>query len=153
MGYSKGSKERLNKAQKKAKALDLRLAGYTYAKIAEALGISDSSAHRYVSEGLDEANRDALEGAHKLRKVMNGRLEKLITALWKDALTADSIEERRRSIRELVKLLDRQAKLLGLDAPRVIEATLEGLEASVSPEEAEGVMTRAIEKFLGGSSE
>ena len=149
MGYSKGSKERLSKAQKKAKALDLRLAGYTYAKIAETLGISDSSAHRYVSEGLDEANADALEGAHKLRKVMNGRLEKMIVALWKDALTAESIEERRRSIRELVKLLDRQAKLLGLDAPKGVEATVEGIGAATTADEAEAFLRNSIASFLG----
>jgi hypothetical protein len=52
MAHSKNSPRRILAAERRTQALTLRKQGLTYARIAEALGISEPRAHRIVTYEL-----------------------------------------------------------------------------------------------------
>ena len=62
----------------KMKALDLRGEGKSYAKIADALGISKTRAHELVLEGLDELMVQSAESAEQVRILELGRLDDML---------------------------------------------------------------------------
>jgi len=109
-------------AQKTADSLRLRIRGYSYRRIAEELGIGKTLAHKYVVQALVEIREQNSESAHELRTlelerldVMQAKLSPLGDADALDARTADTI----------LRIMERRAKLIGLDAP--IDARFGGL--------------------------
>jgi hypothetical protein len=104
----------------------MRRAGAGYPEIGAALGISKGNAYMLVKRALDEARETMGEDLAFLRDVQNARIEKLLARIEAD------LEPTPRKIPGLpalppkttaieashavVKLLDRQAKLNGLDA-------------------------------------
>lgn len=52
------------------------------------------------------------EGAEQLRTIQDGRIERLIAAVFRKALDGDP-----KAVDQMLKLLDRQARLHGLDSP------------------------------------
>jgi len=92
------------------KCLDLRLAGATYDQIAETLGLTDK---KLAWRRLDSALRKTIaEPAEKVRRVELARLDAMLVGLWKPAS-----EGHLGSIDRVLKIQERRAKLLGLDAP------------------------------------
>lgn len=116
----------------KLKALDLRGEGKSYAKIAAALGISKTRAHELVLEGLDELIVQSAESAEQVRVLELGRLDDLLDRLViklslqrKSMLTADGQRvnvpnPEERTVEAILRVMERRAKLLGLDAPQEI---------------------------------
>lgn len=148
-GKSKAASDRVRASKRRGEAFEYRIAGLSYSKIADKLGISTSRAHSLVAEALKESQESVKDLANRHRQIQHARIEKLVAALWSDAVAARSVEERRRSIAQIVKLLDRQAKLWGMDAPKLVEATVKNLQ-EVDPEDAEKALLKAIENFKGG---
>lgn len=71
----------------KARALELRLAGVSYAKIAETLGLEDAiEAHAAILDALSSDKGESHDDAILL-EVM--RLDRLHTALWPRAVKGD----------------------------------------------------------------
>jgi hypothetical protein len=104
-------------AERRRRALDLRKAGATYDAIAREMGLSGSgAAFKIVKNALKATYR---EPAEDVRKLELERLDRLTLALWKRAQNGES-----EAIDRVLKLMDRRAKLLGLDAPTVSSATL-----------------------------
>lgn len=94
------------------KALELRRKGCSYPKIADTLGISLSTAYRYVNNELERlANERHIEG-EKVLDIELARLDRLTEAIM-DRCEDGSLDH----IDTLMKLMDRRAKLLGLNAP------------------------------------
>ncbi|MBK5937161.1 helix-turn-helix domain-containing protein [Halorhodospira halophila] len=118
MGTSKTAAARINSAHRKAQALELRQSGMTYAAIGGELGISNAQAYRLVSAALREIREQAREEAEQLRDLEAARLDQLQHALWDKALGGDL-----RAIDRLLRISERRAKLLGLDAPARIAPT------------------------------
>ena len=96
--------------QKAAEAYTLWLGGGTLAQIAQAVGYTEASTakqaidrHRAVQLAEIEGNafHDATVALHKVRVV-----------LWAKVLRGDD-----QAIRTLVRVMEREAKMLGLDAP------------------------------------
>lgn len=100
------------KVEAQAKALELRRAGRSYSEIAAALGASKGFAHKLVHQGLADA-REAIAGsADALRAEEASRLDALLTATWPDARRGNL-----SAVDRVLKIMERRAKLLGLDAP------------------------------------
>lgn len=106
------------KIENQAKALELRRMGYGYVQIAHQLGVSKSQAHRYVAAGLSEAAAKVAASADELRTEDIDRLDALLGALWIKAKRGEVA-----AVDRVLKILERRAKLLGIEAPVRIEAT------------------------------
>ncbi len=102
-------------AERRKRALDLRLAGATLAEIAEAHGVSITTAHKDIRRCLSDIPKAS---ADELRKQEIARLDKLQNACWQDAIHGDL-----SAIDRALKVIDRRAKMLGLDAPQQVEVT------------------------------
>lgn len=110
MSESKTSKRRLEAAAKQRQALSLRQAGVTYADIADRLGYAASSgAYKAVMAALDKTLQ---EPADELRRVELARLDRLQSSVWLAATGGDMT-----ALDRILKIMERRARLMGLDAP------------------------------------
>ena len=100
-------------------ALALRLAGATYDEVADILVLQDARAAQALveralaAEHVDDADRD------RLRAEASQRILKLLSGVWGKATDADSPEHLAATGKAL-QLIDRHARLLGLDAPQEV---------------------------------
>ena len=123
MSESKTSQKRLEAANRQRQALELRARGVGFAKIADELGYkSASGAFRAVAAGL---RKTLQEPAATLRVLEVERLGRLETVLWARLPGNISVADK------LLRVWERRARLLGLDAPNKLEITrlLESQEA------------------------
>lgn len=131
---------RLTAAEKRRKALDLRLQGYSYQDIADTgLYVSKGSVHKAVAQGLKDIPREAAEQA---REAEMGRLDMMQKAVMQQALAGDPM-----AVDRVLKVVEARSKLLGLydlpsaedpEATRAKDALTEFLKAAqqaVMPEE------------------
>jgi hypothetical protein len=116
-------------------ALDLRIIGRSYAEIADEMGVSIPTAHQYVTEAIERVTADEVRHADLARQMMLLRLDALLRAQWKKATAGDE-----RATAAALKILERQSKLLGLDAPARIDITARirqmAIEEGLDPDEA-----------------
>ena len=97
------------------KVLELRRAGLTWQKIADEVGYADPTGayaayKRAVKRVLKEPVEEVLE-------IELDRLDRLQVAVWPRAMKGDD-----RAINTILRLMERRAKLLGLDAAQKIQA-------------------------------
>lgn len=95
-------------------ALELRKAGLTYEKIGEALGVAKSTAHELIVKGLNAIKDDIKTDASTLVALEVERLDALLRSLWAN-------KDNPRHADTILKIMERKAKLQGLDAPTRIE--------------------------------
>ena len=88
-------------------ALELRLAGASYRQIAERLAVSLPVAWKHTQAALKQALQ---EPAQEVRQLELLRLERLHMAHWPQALGGSGDATDR-----VLKIMDRRARLLGLD--------------------------------------
>lgn len=99
---------------KEVKVLELRRAGLTWQRIAEETGYADhTGAYAAYKRAI---KRTMQQPADELREQELDRIDRLQLALWPKAMKGDE-----RSISTIVRLMERRAKLLGLDAPTRIQ--------------------------------
>lgn len=116
--------------ERRPKALQLRIEGDTYRAIGAKLGVSEATAYQDVKRSLRELNERQAELADELRRLEIERLDDLYNEAHKvlvavhpfvsngrlfDELTDDG--PKLAAIDRMLKVMDRRAKLLGLDAP------------------------------------
>lgn len=133
-----------------AQALDLRMGGATYRQIAERLGYKGpSGALQAVRLALHE---HAAEPATQVRDLEAARLDRLMMSLWPTATSMTAPHaERMAAIDRVIKLMDRRAALLGLDAPRKVDlgawiadmAMREGLDPEQAVADAQDIIRSA----------
>lgn len=109
-------------AERRGKALQMRLAGTDYTTIAGALGYSDrAAACKDITRALEIRTRDQQQSADVLRGVEVARLDTLQEALW-----ADALEGNFKMVETVLKVIDRRIRLLGLDqATKVIDSAVD----------------------------
>ncbi len=116
----------LQTTQKRADAIRLRLAGCSYDQIAERLGYANrSSAFKAV-----EAGRLAIlaEPAREMVALECARLDELMVALWPQALAGDV-----QAVDRVLRIMERRARYLGLDAPARTEQSDGVLQVVFNP--------------------
>jgi predicted DNA-binding protein (UPF0251 family) len=104
--------ERVTLAEGEAQALELKIKGWSYERIARKQGTSTSTAYRRVQNALADVT---IAPATELKELEDRRLEALVEALWPVALEPG--EHQIGAVRELRKLSESRRKLHGLDAP------------------------------------
>lgn len=92
------------------KVLEMRLSGITFEVIAKNVGFASAGAcyHAYKRALI----RTLQEPADAVREAEIARLDRLMQGVWVSALRGEV-----RSVEAVLRIMDRRAKLLGLDAP------------------------------------
>ncbi len=101
------TKAAIARVERQARALDLRREGQNYRTIAAELAVSVSTAHNLV---VSATKAIPAESVDQLRAVDGERTEQLWRVAWAAAQGGDP-----KSITAAIKVLERRAKLLGLD--------------------------------------
>lgn len=119
-------------------AAQLRAAGATFTEIGRALDIDPTWARTLVLKALDAVKH---ESADEMRRLEGARLDRMQRAVWEQALgdVNKGIMPDLRAMAAVVKIMERRARLFGLDAPVQVEVTteidrqLEALAAALPP--------------------
>ncbi|MFE2850568.1 hypothetical protein ACFXJO_05470 [Streptomyces lavendulae] len=121
-------------AERRAKAIRLKINGASYTEIAEQLGYSSrGSACSDVRRALEKHVIEEGLAVEAWRELELARLDILQKAVWEKAMEGDP-----RSIETALKILDRRAKMLGLDSAVKLEVlTIDALDAQIQRLEAE----------------
>ena len=99
---------------KETKVLELRRAGLTWQRISEETGYADATgAYAAYKRAI---RRTQQQPADELREQELDRIDRLQLAAWPNAMKGSE-----RAILAIVRLMERRAKLLGLDAPTRIQ--------------------------------
>jgi hypothetical protein len=101
---------RLKGAERRTQVVELAQAGYTFRQIGEQLGITHSAAYQHFRNALTEAVRPAAEEALALELA---RLDTMQQPLWASASRGNL-----KSQAAVLRLMERRAAYLGLDAPK-----------------------------------
>jgi hypothetical protein len=118
---NQGGKNALAVADRRRRALELRQDGIGYAAIATRLGYrTPSAAWKAVRAGLRETLR---EPAEAVRRIELDRLDQITSVLW-PAATAEPPNF--KALDRLLKVMQRRAALLGLDALKKLDHTSSG---------------------------
>lgn len=121
-------------------AMRLRLAGATYRQIAASQWCSRQEAYRRVQRAIREY---AAEPATTVRDLEVARLDALLMGHWQPAVAGDP-----RHTQIVLQIMERRARLLGLDAPARINLTAqirdlairEGLDPDQAVRDAEAIV-------------
>lgn len=109
----------VNRAQIQ-KAIDLRSTGASYDGIGRGMGISKTRAYQLVLAGMVDLDEGLKDSADRLRTLELLRLDAIQCAHWPNAHIP-------RHVDVILKVMERRAKLLGLDAPtKVAQTTPDG---------------------------
>lgn len=104
--------------KKRAEALELRLAGWIFSAIGEAIGVSEGRAYELVEEALASIVHPPLE---KVREMELTRLDALLTTYFPQAIQGNSV-----GFGIVERIMAMRAKYLGLYAPLQVKATMQG---------------------------
>ena len=104
--------------QKNQSAIRLRMAGATISQIADQLGYaSPAGAYKAIMRELSETAQDMSESTEAVRQLELKRLDQMLFPIWNQVISGDQ-----GAISTALRIQERRASLLGLDAPKQIEA-------------------------------
>ncbi|MEO1082405.1 MAG: hypothetical protein AAFY29_22815 [Pseudomonadota bacterium] len=109
---------KLQAEENRAEAVRLRKRGKTYQFIADELGITKQSAHAAVQKAMKEIRTRRMEDTETLLTLELERLDMLLDALWDKAMNGQHMP-----IDRILKIMERRARLLGIDAPLKVAPT------------------------------
>ena len=120
---SKQEGKKLSQADRRAKVLTYRMSGASTRDIAAKLSVSHTTIERDITHLMTEVNESNAERAEEMHALENTRLDKLQAGIWLTALTGHA-----DSIRTVLSIMERRARLNGLDKPIKVDlaAELEG---------------------------
>jgi len=127
---------------KEIKVLELRRAGLTWQRIAEETGYADhTGAYAAYKRAI---KRTMQQPADELREAELDRIDSLQLALWPKAMQGDNA-----SVNTIVRLMERRARLLGLDLPIKITQDITTWDGDESIDRA----VRDLAALLEGNAE
>jgi uncharacterized protein YegP (UPF0339 family) len=107
--------------EKQAQAVQLRANGATLQQIADALGYkSRTSAYRAIEADLTRQNSTYRDDAEMVREMMVHRLDEMMLAFYPKARQGDQ-----KAAEVVMRIDQRRSDLLGLDAPKTLEARVQ----------------------------
>jgi hypothetical protein len=145
---------------RQTQAIALRVKGYSFREIAKELGVSVGQAHHDVRAAMAEFDDQAAADVELERKTQSRRLEqafRTISAVLDGQVFNEDgeidHELRLKAIDRLVKLEERRAKLLGLDAPAKQELVGSIDIGDVTPAKAKAVMKELFDSVAAPGAE
>ena len=127
-------------AERVARALELRKAGNKFADIGKDLGITPQGAHKLVMEGL---RNTVAEPAQELRVLEFERLDHMLSAIWPKATEGDL-----QAQAGVLRLMERRARLLGIDAAQRAEVSGPDGGPVLVGEVTDAMRAKAIAAFM-----
>lgn len=122
MGYRRStSPAAIQRAKRQEQALNLRLAGANYRAIADKLGVSLTTAYHDVTDALKEMKREPSQAVLDMEL---HRLDQMLLGLWRQAVAGNV-----KAVGSCLRIMDRRARYLGLDAAPPPDTSLEAREA------------------------
>ena len=119
---TKATTDKIKVAERRLQAIALRRSGLNYRDIGRHLGVSRTQAYNDVMHALDELNKLTLEATKIHQTLELDRLDGLMAAIWEQAQ-----EGSLAAVDRVLKIMDRRAKLLGLDTPtKIAPTTMDG---------------------------
>lgn len=120
--------QRAATAERRGKAIAMRLAGLDYETIAQRLGYaSRGAACQDITRALEANVAEQNRSADVLRQEELQRLNRLQAGVWQAAVSGDT-----KAVDTALRIIDRRCKLLGLDAPvRHEVVTLDAIDAEI----------------------
>ena len=104
--------------QRGQQAIKLRMAGATITQIASQLGYAnESGAYKSIMRELEQTSHDMSESTEAVRQLELKRLDQMQFPIWNQVLSGDQ-----GAISTALRIQERRASLMGLDAPKQIEA-------------------------------
>ena len=101
---------------KENKVLELRRSGETWERIAVAVGYANASGTQKAYARV--VSRVQRESVDEIRDLELDRLDRIQRAFWTPAI----VDRDKRAAEVVLKVMDRRAKLLGLEAPTKVQA-------------------------------
>lgn len=127
MATAERSSAGLEVAAKRRQVVDLRLAGHTFDDIAAKTGLAGHSSVRYHLDAWLAEQKPSSEQTEELRQVQAAQIDAMAERLWPNRDDVAVVDR-------LVKLMDRKARLMGLDLQAnvsVVVLTRESLAAAL----------------------
>ncbi|MDT0377241.1 hypothetical protein RM572_00425 [Streptomyces sp. DSM 42041] len=119
--------KRAQVAQRRTQAIAMRLAGVEWATIADRLGYSSKgAAHTDVTRALRQSTSELAGQVEEMRTLQQLRTDRLLAAVWAKAIKGDL-----KAVETALKLMERHAKLYGLDAPSRVSVDAERLGSEI----------------------
>lgn len=115
--------DRSTLAMRETRAVEMRKAGATYDQIADALDCTRSTAYRTVMRALA---RNQSEEVEEFRMIEGARLDRLQMAVWNRAVSGSE-----SAINTVLRIMDRRARLFGLDAPSKVDVRTDALDSEI----------------------
>lgn len=124
-------------AERRARAVALKVRGATWADVAEKCGYSSrQTAQKDVARALEQHLGEVDRGVAEMRRLLLARLERVTWAMWPDAMAGDAA-----AARTLLRAISETAKLYGLHDPKRLEQTVSNdLDAEI-----EALLTTLLE--------
>lgn len=116
--HSKTSATRIKAALRRLEAIGLRREGLSYSEIGDGMSVSPGRAYALVKDALERMNTECTELAEEVLVLECERLDRIQYAHWAKAMSGDY-----KAARVVLAVMDRRARLLGLDAPEKREYT------------------------------
>lgn len=118
MANAQTTQRKIDALENRRKAVALRRMGMSIQDIADKLGLSKSSVHKTITKAMAES-RAAMEcDVAELKALEVDRCDQLQLAAWPQALKGST-----QHIEKVLKIMERRARLLGLDAPTKVAPT------------------------------
>jgi len=138
-------------ADRRAKAIEMRKLGFTFEEIGKQLGMSAPAVHKTVKKAMEALLEKQHADAEMLRAIDLANLDRIQIPALQGAVKGNHLLMDR-----VIKIQERRAKLLGLDAPdKVAPTSPDGKEAwqptdprKMSPEERRARI-RELQQELG----
>ena len=132
---------RMSSKEKQKRAMALKLAGASYAQIADNLGYADSSgAYKAVSRGMKNSLQ---ESAADLRKIHYGRLEHMLLLGWPAVNQGDS-----RAVNSALQVMDRMERLYGLNEAQKVDITAGARETIIVADGEKEAYIKALKEAI-----
>ena len=116
-------------------AVELRTQGWTFQRIGDELGRPVSSVYQAVVKYLEETRAISREGAEEIRRLELDRLDRILATIGPQAEGGDLA-----AVDRVLRLQERRAHLLGLDAPKSSSVTVDA-----RPDVVKALMGLAVE--------
>ncbi len=110
---NKTSKRAVAAIENRDKAFQYRKLGYSYSRIAKVLGVTPAAVYFMVRDKLQELNASLLENAKEVFSMELERLDSILIPALRKAKKGDML-----ALDRVLKIMDRRARYLGLDAPK-----------------------------------
>lgn len=111
-----GTVNGLNAVERQRRAIELRKSGYTFQEIAGELEYASASGAQNAV--LAALRKTLQEPADELRKLECERLDVMLKSVWPFVLKGSP-----RHVEQALRIMDRRAAYIGLDAPKLVEDT------------------------------